>query len=348
MRRHRKARIEEAAEENFWPSFADLTSTFVMILFVLVLLAYVQNLIFGRHLELTQHSLATTQSDLDRSQEEFRRASDKLRFLRLEVEKTAAEVAASRSQLALSAERMAQQEILLAQSRSDLTVLQTKLEGIALLRVDLLEKVKHALESKLTARTGNDAPLLSISSTGNIVIHENLVFEYNSYTLKEDGKAMLSGLAHAFAQVLADDAVRENIDVVMIQGHTDSRGSMAFNRDLSAKRANAVLDFMFAEQPLLEQKYANYFTAAAYSKARPLTAAMSEAEHEKNRRIEVAVVLKDNNVRRVIDEYMQGVVPGNPSPTEPNPQDRAPTAGDSNRLPALSDPPPVDPSPEEQ
>jgi chemotaxis protein MotB len=99
-----------------------------------------------------------------------------------------------------------------------------------------------------------------------------------------------------------------------VQGHTDERGSAAFNRDLSAKRASAVLNHLFEANKTLEDSYGSYFASSAYSKFRPLNPAKTEAAYEQNRRIEISVVPKDANVRKVIDEYMQGTGGALPPP----------------------------------
>jgi len=148
---------------------------------------------------------------------------------------------------------------------------------------------------------------VAVADNGNILINESLVFEYNSYTIKPEGKRLLASLAQAFARVLADPAVRENVDVILVQGHTDERGTTAYNRELSAKRANAVLNYMFETDRALEQSYGAYFASSAYSEFRPLNPAKTEAAYEQNRRIEISVVLKDASVRGVIDEYMRTV-----------------------------------------
>ena len=317
MRSRRRPRPIDSTEENFWPSFADLTSTFVMILFVLVLLAYIQNIISGKHLAVAQAALGNSAAMLHKSQEDVTRSQDRLRVLQLQLQQTSAEITVSKSQVQLASERIAQQEVLLAQSREDLANLKTKLAGVAVLRVELLERVKAALETELAGKLPSKKSLVSIADNGNIVIHENLVFEYNSYDLKEEGKAMLAMLASGFARVLADDPTRANIDAIMIQGHTDSRGSMAFNRELSAKRANAVLDYMFEVVPELETRYPGFFTSAAFSKARPLTAGRNEAEHEKNRRIEISVVLRDQETRRMIEDYIKQAATAVEQPNPP-------------------------------
>jgi chemotaxis protein MotB len=109
--------------------------------------------------------------------------------------------------------------------------------------------------------------------------------------------------------LLADDQVRENIDTVVIQGHTDERGSASFNWDLSAKRATAVLDYLFQSNKTLADTYGSYFAASAFSKFRPINPAKAEAAYQQNRRIEISVVPRDANVRKVIENYMQGISP---------------------------------------
>lgn len=107
--------------------------------------------------------------------------------------------------------------------------------------------------------------------------------------------------------MLADEAVRANIDTILIQGHTDERGSASFNWDLSAKRATAVLDYLFETNKALAESYGSYFAASAYSKFRPINPANTEAAYQQNRRIEISIVPMDDNVHKVIDDYLQSV-----------------------------------------
>jgi chemotaxis protein MotB len=181
------------------------------------------------------------------------------------------------------------------------------------LRVDVLDKVKNSIEAQLRSATKPNAEIVRIGDNGNIIINEKLLFEYNSFNIKYEAKPLLVTLAKALGNLLADAGVRDSIDAIVIQGHTDERGSASFNRDLSAKRANAVLDYLFETNKALEQEYGSYFASSAYSKFRPLDSAKTEAAYEQNRRIEMSVVLKDTNVRNVIDEYMRGVKPALPA-----------------------------------
>jgi chemotaxis protein MotB len=302
--KRRRALLDDGeAGENFWPSFTDLISTIALILFVLVLLAFIQNLISGKNLAYIRSQLEGATKQLGNSRAQLETSEQRLKTL-------AAEIEAGQAQLRLSEAKVSAQETAIADSNLQLDALRTRLRGIALLRLDVLDNVKKSLESQL--KSGKGTPSLTVAENGNIVLNENLVFEFNSYTIKRDGKPLLQSLAATFARVLADPAVRANIDVILVQGHTDERGSVTYNRELSAKRANTVLDYMLEANKALEKEYAAFFASSAYSKSRPVNTAHSEQAYEQNRRIEISIVLKDASVRGLIDDYMKSVEPTPP------------------------------------
>jgi chemotaxis protein MotB len=312
MAKRRRLLLSDDETENFWPSFTDLTSTIALILFVLVLLAYIQNLISGKNLQHVKAELDAMIERLRGSQEQITASQRQLRLL-------AAEIEAGKTQLKLSETRVEAQQEVISHSNAELTELRAKLQGIAVLRLDVLQKVKASLESQLQAERGQKAPAVSIAENGNIVIDESLLFETDSYKIRKDGKRFLTSLANAFASVLQDPQVRENIDSVLVQGHTDERGTVAYNRDLSAKRANAVLDHMFESNPALEQSYGSYFASSAYSEFRPISAGTDEASYVRNRRIEISVVLKDATARSMIDDYIRNLSSAVAPPSVPLP-----------------------------
>jgi chemotaxis protein MotB len=186
-----------------------------------------------------------------------------------------------------------------------LASLRSKLEGIALLRVDVLDKVKKSIEDELGRTNASGEALVSIGDNGNIIINENLVFDTDSSTVKESGKQLLDNLAVAFENVLSDPSIRENIDAISIQGHTDERASHEYNRELSAARAYSVVNYLMKSNPDLADEFGNYFAASAYSEFRPLDLGTSEEAYARNRRIEISVILKDSHVQNVINSYLE-------------------------------------------
>jgi chemotaxis protein MotB len=300
-RRHLLAEHEETKE--IWPAFTDVMSTLALILFVLVLLSYVRSL--------------TSSKLLDALQQQISRSERQLRGVEADLQRTGGEVQAARASLQASLARVRDQEQTIANSNQQLSTLRAQLQNIAVLRVDVLNKLKAAIEAEPGPRTPSGAALVTIGDNGNVVINESLVFESNSYAIKSEAKPLLNGLARALGKLLADAGVRENIDAVVIQGHTDDRGSASFNWDLSAKRATAVLDYLLETNKTLAESYGRYFAASAFSKFRPINPAETALAYQQNRRIEISVVPKDANVRKVIDDYMQSVPAATPQAPPP-------------------------------
>ncbi len=302
----RRRNFRKSAEpENFWPSFTDLISTIALVLFFLMLLAYLQNIISGKNLEFAQRQVIDTQRQLEVANAEISQAEKNLRLLMDRIEEVKAEVELGEIALTLSEEQIEEQRQIIAESNRELGQLRARLTGIALLRLEVLEQVKANIEAELGRTNEAGEELVSIANNGNIVINEGLVFNYNSFAIKPEGRQLLTQLATALERVLDDVSTQANIDAISIQGHTDSTGSAAYNRDLSTKRATAVVTFMMAENPSLERKYGSYFAASGYSEFRPIATNETEAGRAQNRRIEIAIILKDDQVRNIIDDYLE-------------------------------------------
>ena len=297
MRNRRQLLSDHEGTREIWPAFTDVMSTMALIMFVLVLLAYVRNLINEKRLEASRQQIVLSERQLRTVQ---------------------AEVLAGRAELAASLNRLHDQQLLVADSNRQLGNLRSQLQSIAVLRVSVLNKLKTAIEAQLGRAGVGGTQVATIGDNGDIAVNESLVFEYNSYAVKKQAKPVLDAMAKALGALLDDAEVRENIDTIVIQGHTDERGAAPFNWELSAKRATAVLEYLFQTNKALADSYGNFFAASAYSKFRPVNPEKSEAAYQQNRRIEISVVPKDNQVRKVIDEYVQSTTPAVPPPA-PNP-----------------------------
>ena len=304
--------------QDFWPSFADVMSTIAMILFFLMLLSYIQNVITGRNLEysldqltLTELALGSTRDQLDLKEAAIADAEANLVILRGELESTRdeieltrAEVERGRRDLEISELEVDSQREIIASSNLELAALRGKLQEISVIRLDILDKVKASIEDRLGRYTATGEELVTIGESANIVINETLVFAYGSAEIKEEARPLLEQFAIAFEEILDDPDVRGYIDMINIEGHTDSRGSAAFNRNLSSQRAVAVVDFMMQANPSLEEKYGRYFGVTGFSFFRPIALGEDEESMQMNRRIEISVIVKDSNISDVIDEYL--------------------------------------------
>lgn len=75
--------------------------------------------------------------------------------------------------------------------------------------------------------------------------------------------------------------------------------------------AYAVINTMFAKNPSLEKKYGAYFAATGFSEFRPIDPGTTEAAKSKNRRIQISITIKDTQVQKIIQEYLEESKIGN-------------------------------------
>jgi outer membrane protein OmpA-like peptidoglycan-associated protein len=109
-----------------------------------------------------------------------------------------------------------------------------------------------------------------------ITFESGLVFDFDSYNLREDTKTNLTELSETLKKY--DDTN------ILIEGHTDSTGEDAYNQKLSENRADAVENFLVT-QGIKDSRV----TTKGYGESQPLDSNESEAGKQKNRRVEVAI-----------------------------------------------------------
>lgn len=103
-----------------------------------------------------------------------------------------------------------------------------------------------------------------------------VVFETNSADLKPESIPVLQG---------AVATLKRYPDLVVeVAGHTDSRGTDAYNLDLSARRAATVLKF------LQDAGVANQLTSRGYGERQPIASNNTEDGRQQNRRVVLRVV----------------------------------------------------------
>ena len=168
--------------------------------------------------------------------------------------------------------------------------------------------------------------LLSISSCTkktDVIESPTIVFQYISpnYLIKEDfemGKktayaigdvaiktgswsfddALLGQLAadikkdsYPYLDKLADTLNKAKNWTLEIQGHTDDKGSDDYNMKLSQGRADAVKNYLITKGVLLDT-----ITAKGFGESVPLVPNDSDANREKNRRVEFKITKPNNQV----------------------------------------------------
>jgi peptidoglycan-associated lipoprotein len=105
----------------------------------------------------------------------------------------------------------------------------------------------------------------------------DVLFSYNSFTLTEEAKQLLTQKAQWM--------VEHPELTVQLEGHCDERGTIAYNLALGERRANAVRQYMTALGVS-----ANRITTISYGEEFPLDPGHDEAAWARNRRAHFAIL----------------------------------------------------------
>ena len=291
-----KGSASEEGEQGFWPSYADMMSSFALILFFLMLLSYIQNLITGNDLQNTQEVLTDTKAKLQMTETEVEDAQDALAKIQIELEDATKELKGKQKELVSQQALIESQEEYLAAANKEIEEMRGQMQTIAVLRLSILNQIKEGI-----VKATGDPSKVSIGDNGSIILDEGILFDTGSYQIKGDAEAPLQQLASVFSQFLSDSENAKYIDSIVISGHTDTDGTPETNRTLSTNRANSVLNYLLNHGL---SPYAPYFCAAGYGETRPVASNYTEEGKAQNRRIEISIILKDDTVLEIVDDYL--------------------------------------------
>ena len=310
--------VTEGGEQGFWPSYADMMSAVALILFFLMLLSYISNLITGNDLQNTQEMLsdtqaqvAATQAQVVAAQAEYDKAVKELEGLTADLNRKQDELESFAIQIAQQTDTISEQEKLigdqkayLAAANDEIVAMRNQMQTIAVLRLSILNKIKESIVDVM-----GDSSKVSIGDNGNIILSEGVFFDLGSSAIKPESEAVLNELIDVFSAFLRNPENAKYVDSIVISGHTDSTGTEEDNRILSTDRANSVLNYLLAGQGGRLAGFAPYFCAAGYGETRPVASNDTTAGQAQNRRIEISMILKDETVLDIVEQYLALDVP---------------------------------------
>ena len=294
----------EGGEQGFWPSYADMMSAVALILFFLMLISYIQNLITGNDLQNTQELLDDTRAQVSHAQIELSALGDELKRRQEEIEDYAIQITEQTDTIEAQAALIGDQQIYLAAANDEIVSLRNQMQTVAVLRLSILEQIKESIVEVM-----GDASKVSIGDNGNIILSEGIFFDHGSADIKPESETVLNELIDVFTSFLSDADNAKYVDSIVISGHTDSTGTAETNRTLSTQRANSVLNYMLMGRNARLDPYSQYFCAAGYGATRPVASNETDAGRAANRRIEISMILKDDTVLDIVEQYLAIEVP---------------------------------------
>ena len=157
-------------------------------------------------------------------------------------------------------------------------------------------------------------PTLETAKAGDRIVLHGVNFETARATLTTNAKTILDQVAD---KLLARAELR-----VEVGGHTDARGSDAYNQDLSERRAQSVMAYL-TERGIGAER----LTAVGYGEAQPVADNETDDGRERNRRVELKIL--DAAPAATGAEPATGASPADGSATEV-PTDNTTTTGESS------------------
>ncbi|GAC1375344.1 MAG: OmpA family protein [Hymenobacter sp.] len=112
-------------------------------------------------------------------------------------------------------------------------------------------------------------------------VDETVLFDTNKSDLKPSAAAALQEITGSIGQRYATSEVR-------VMGFTDSRGSKGYNQELSAKRAEAVKNYLVSQGKIAAARV----SVEPMGDAQPAASNATSAGRQENRRVEIAVRTK--------------------------------------------------------
>lgn len=166
------------------------------------------------------------------------------------------------------------------------------------LKMEVAKKIEQELQNKHI-----DAKIDRMS--GDLEIPSSALFEVNSYVLKPEGKKFLDKLTPIYINtIFSSKKLVDNIDSIIIQGHTDSQAfaglknvneQFIYNMDLSTKRANSVAAYMLGAKykPEYNEGFRQMITVEGRSFNDLILDDQGNEDMAKSRRVEIKLKVAD-------------------------------------------------------
>lgn len=170
-----------------------------------------------------------------------------------------------------------------------------ELEGIIAAKDARMRALKDAISSALTNFEGNGLTIEQRDGKVYVSMENKLLFESGSWAVNTRGTEAVIALGNVLAQ---------NREIaVLIEGHTDNvpyggNGNIKDNWDLSTKRATAIVEILTRNREIPKEN----LTAAGRGEHAPVASNSTNEGRSKNRRIEVILTPKLDEITKLLNE----------------------------------------------
>ncbi len=283
------------SENNFWISYADLMAGLLFV-FILVVGAVIMKYSYVSSELLEQkRSIEKLEKQAKQKQDAAEKLQKELERQKNEAEKRSKELALQKQEAEERKKELEEQKIEAKKIKNELDHTKETIYKMTSIKTNVIKKLREKLGDKIAIDP----------KSGSLSIAGNILFDQNKYTLKENAKVRLTGILSEYIKVLMEDKdIRENLDRIIIEGHTNSDGTYVHNLELSQKRALEVMKFLLTLQPELETHLKGYVAASGRSET-DLVIKNGKEDKFASRRIEIKFRLKNDEAMNEISKLLE-------------------------------------------
>ena len=229
----------------------------------------------SKSLEQKTQSLKQAATDLSAEQKQSEKARLEIDGLTAAMQSLRSELTRLRTLLSEKQEQSKKDKIAIANLGKELNAaLANKVQELQRFRSEFFGRLRTILEGRSDVKVVGD----------RFVFQSEVLFAPGQASINPKGQAQLGQIADAIMQIIAD--IPSDIPwILQVEGHTDDipvSGVYTDNWDLSTERALSVVRFM-VDRGVPSERLA----ATGYGEFQPITSGKTDADRQKNRRIEL-------------------------------------------------------------
>ena len=231
--------------------------------------------IMSKSLDQKTQSLKQAVTDLSAEQKQSKQARIEIDRLTAAMQSLRSELTRLRSLLSEKQEQSKKDKIAIANLGKELNAaLANKVQELQRFKSEFFGRLRTILEGRSNVKVVGD----------RFVFQSEVLFAPGQAGINPEGQDQLGQIADAIMQIIAD--IPSEIPwILQVEGHTDDipvSGIYTDNWDLSTERALSVVRFM-VDRGVPSERLA----ATGYGEFQPITAGKTDADRQKNRRIEL-------------------------------------------------------------
>ena len=295
---------------SHWISMADMLSSLLLV-FILALMVSIYQYFSALHiktqelekqraeLDRTQIVLAQKEEDLQTAQAELMGKEEEVASIQIQLMQQQDDLYAAQAALRTQQDEQALLQLQLISQTDELNRMQLAMDAQQR-QIDELLGVRTAIIEELSRAFAQSSLNVKVNEdTGDIMLDSQLMFETGKDVLLPSGQEQLSRLIPVYLGVLMRPEYQDYVAEIVIEGHTDSKGSYLFNLELSQARALGVATYCL-EMPGLSgpqrQRLQSILTAKGRSYSDRIFFADGTENMDASRRVEIQFRLKDSEM----------------------------------------------------